>query len=150
MFATHYHELTELVLTVEGVRNYNVAIREWGDKLVFLRSVEEGPSDKSYGIQVARLAGLPEEVIARAKTILQNLEDMALDRKGKPVIVAGHGEDQLPANDPVLPEPQMDLFSSAGRKLLEEISSVDLDGMAPIEALNYLADLKKRYGGNED
>jgi len=150
MFATHYHELTELALTVEGVRNYNVAIKEWGDKLVFLRSVKEGPSDKSYGIQVARLAGLPEEVIARAKTILQNLEDMALDREGRPVIVAGHEEDLFPANDPLLPEPQMDLFSSAGRKLLKEISSVDLDGMAPIEALNYLADLKKRYGGNED
>ncbi len=150
MFATHYHELTELALTVEGVRNFNVAIREWGDKLVFLRSVKEGPSDKSYGIQVARLAGLPEDVIARAKTILQNLEDMAIDRKGRPAIVAGSGEGLLPVNDPVLPKPQMDLFSSAGKKLLEEISSIDLDGMAPIEALNYLADLKRRYSEDED
>lgn len=150
MFATHYHELTELALTVEGVRNYNVAIREWGDKLVFLRSVQEGPSDKSYGIQVARLAGLPDDVIKRAKTILQNLEDMSLDRNRRPVIVAGHGEENVPSDDPVMPEPQMDLFSAAGRRLLEELSSVDLDSMAPIDALNYLVDLKKRYGTNED
>jgi DNA mismatch repair protein MutS len=86
LFATHYHELTELEMTRPGVKNYNVAVREWNDQIIFLRKIIEGGADKSYGIQVARLAGLPPEVIARAKEVLSNLELAELNADGKPKI----------------------------------------------------------------
>ena len=84
LFATHYHELTELEMTRSGVKNFNVAVREWNDQIVFLRKIVKGGADKSYGIQVARLAGLPPETIARAKEILANLEMAELNADGKP------------------------------------------------------------------
>ena len=84
LFATHYHELTDLALTLKGVRNYNVLVREAGDKIVFLRKIVPGSADKSYGIQVARLAGLPGEVIDRAKEILLNLEEGEFADSGQP------------------------------------------------------------------
>jgi DNA mismatch repair protein MutS len=84
LFATHYHELTELELTRTGVRNYNIAVREWNDQIIFLRKIVKGGADKSYGIQVARLAGLPAGIIARAKEILSNLEQHELNADGQP------------------------------------------------------------------
>jgi DNA mismatch repair protein MutS len=86
LFATHYHELTELELTRAGVRNYNIAVREWNDQIIFLRKIIKGGADKSYGIQVARLAGLPAGIIARAKEILSNLEQHELNADGKPTL----------------------------------------------------------------
>ncbi len=86
LFATHYHELTELELTRGGVKNYNVAVREWNDQIIFLRKIIKGGADKSYGIQVARLAGLPAKVIGRAKEILSNLEHHELNADGKPTL----------------------------------------------------------------
>jgi DNA mismatch repair protein MutS len=86
LFATHYHELTDLAVTMQGVKNYNVLVRERGDKVVFLRKIMPGPADKSYGIQVARLAGLPPEVIDRAKEILLNLEEGEFLEAGQPKI----------------------------------------------------------------
>jgi DNA mismatch repair protein MutS len=86
LFATHYHELTELEMTRSGVRNYNVAVREWNDAIIFLRKIVKGGADKSYGIQVARLAGLPPTIIARAKEILSNLEQHELNAEGKPTL----------------------------------------------------------------
>ncbi len=86
LFATHYHELTELELTRTGVRNYNIAVREWNDQIIFLRKIVKGGADKSYGIQVARLAGLPGQIIARAKEILSNLEQHELNADGKPTL----------------------------------------------------------------
>ncbi len=86
-FATHYHELTELALTRDGVKNYNVAVREYGDQIVFLRQIVPGAADKSYGIHVAKLAGLPDGVIGRAKTILENLEENAIGEAGLPSIM---------------------------------------------------------------
>lgn len=84
LFATHYHELTELAMSRPGVRNFNVAVREWGDQVVFLRKIVPGGADKSYGIQVARLAGLPAAVLSRAKEILRQLEEDELDESGNP------------------------------------------------------------------
>lgn len=84
LFATHYHELTELALTKTNVRNFNVAVREWGDKVIFLRQIVPGAADQSYGIHVARLAGLPKPVIDRAKEVLTNLEGNAITETGKP------------------------------------------------------------------
>jgi len=86
LFATHYHELTELELTRSGVKNFNVAVREWNDQIIFLRKIIRGGADKSYGIQVARLAGLPPKVIARAKEVLSNLEHHELNADGKPTL----------------------------------------------------------------
>ncbi len=86
LFATHYHELTDLALTMQGVKNYNVQVKEKNDKIVFLRKIVPGGSDKSYGIQVARLAGMPQEVIDRAKEILANLEEGELGETGQPSI----------------------------------------------------------------
>jgi DNA mismatch repair protein MutS len=84
LFATHYHEMTELAVICKGVKNYNVAVREWNDQIIFLRKIQPGAADKSYGIQVARLAGLPNDVIERAKEILANLEASELNAQGKP------------------------------------------------------------------
>jgi DNA mismatch repair protein MutS len=84
LFATHYHELTELAVMLPRVKNYNVAVREWHDQVIFLHKILPGGTDKSYGIQVARLAGLPKEVIARAKEVLSNLEEAELSAEGKP------------------------------------------------------------------
>jgi DNA mismatch repair protein MutS len=84
LFATHYHELTELAVTLPRVKNYNVAVREWHDQVIFLHKILPGGTDKSYGIQVARLAGLPKEVLARAKEVLNNLEEAELSAEGKP------------------------------------------------------------------
>ena len=86
LFATHYHELTDLALTMEGVKNYNVLAREQNDTVVFLRRIVPGGADKSYGIQVARLAGLPDEVLDRAREILGNLEEGELGETGQPKI----------------------------------------------------------------
>jgi DNA mismatch repair protein MutS len=87
LFATHYHELTELALSMTGVKNFNVAVREWHDQIIFLRKILPGSADKSYGIQVARLAGLPKPVLDRAKSILRNLEENGLDATGRPTRV---------------------------------------------------------------
>ena len=88
LFATHYHELTDLALTLPGVKNYNILVREQGDRIVFLRKIMPGGADKSYGIQVARLAGLPRDVVDRAKEILSNLEEGEFGDAGQPKIAA--------------------------------------------------------------
>ena len=84
LFATHYHEMTDLEMVCAGVKNFNVAVREWNDRIIFLRKIQKGAADKSYGIQVARLAGLPPAVIERAKEILANLESAELNAQGRP------------------------------------------------------------------
>ena len=140
LFATHYHELTELAITNDGVRNFNVAIREWGEKLVFLHRVQEGPADKSYGISVGRLAGLPDGVVERAREILANLESHALDSEGVPVLVA---PDQIQEDKHITA--QLGLFQENTRDVLEMMREADIDNLSPIEALNLLARMKKRY-----
>src|SRR4029078_10590605 len=86
LLATHYHELTKLEMTRPGVRNYNVAVREWNDQIIFLRKIIKGGADKSYGIQVARVAGITTQIIDRAKEILSNLEQHELNADGKPAL----------------------------------------------------------------
>lgn len=111
LFATHYHELTELEMTRSGVKNFNIAVREWNDQIIFLRKIVRGGADKSYGIQVARLAGLPAGVIARAKEILGNLEQSELNADGKPILAEtppkkSRTKRETPPNE----RPQMSLF----------------------------------------
>jgi DNA mismatch repair protein MutS len=109
LFATHYHELTELAGRLKRVRNYNVAVREWNDQIIFLRKIVQGGTDKSYGIQVARLAGVPRSVIDRAKEILSNLEEAELTPEGKPR--PAHNRPEREKLQKLAPAPQLDLFS---------------------------------------
>jgi DNA mismatch repair protein MutS len=109
LFATHYHELTELAARLPRVRNCNVAVREWNDQIVFLRQIVEGATDKSYGIQVARLAGVPKTVLDRAKEILSNLEESELTPEGK--VRQARRRPELDKLKKLGPPPQMDLFA---------------------------------------
>ena len=112
LFATHYHELCDLASTRPGVANFNVAVREWNEDIIFLRKIAEGPADKSYGIQVARLAGLPKPIIDRAKAILGHLEQNAARPETKPTKKPSRSEEKKPAKEsfPESHSPQMDLF----------------------------------------
>jgi DNA mismatch repair protein MutS len=113
LFATHYHELTELAVTLPRVKNYNVAVREWHDQVIFLHKILPGGTDKSYGIQVARLAGLPKEVLARAKEVLNNLEEAELSAEGKPKLAERKKRgDGRGAKGDVKEAPQMYLFGA--------------------------------------
>ncbi len=133
IFATHYHELTQLTEELAHARNYNVAVREAGDEIVFLHRLEPGGADRSYGIHVGRLAGLPAPVVARAWQVLQLLE-------------AGH---QVAHQSPPRPPDaaQLGLFAAAApHPLLQELDRLDVDALSPLEALNRLAAWKKRLG----
>jgi len=142
LFATHYHELTELSLILEGIRNLNVAVKEWGDEIIFLRRIEEGAADKSYGIQVARLAGLPDETVRRAREILSNLEKSELNELGAPKLAY--------ASEPSPPElkktGQLDLFTTQADPVIKELLGLDIMSMTPIEALNTLFEMRKKLG----
>ncbi len=129
LFATHYHELTDLALTKERVKNFTFAVKEWKGEIIFLRNLVEGASSRSYGIHVARLAGLPPSVVQRAREILKNLEGGELDERGRPRLAWGSVED-----DPA----QMVLFSGTDHKLREELKRVDVSVLTPVEALNLL------------
>ena len=136
LFATHYHELTDLADATPGVVNFHVSAREWKDDIIFLRKIVPGRSDRSYGIQVARLAGLPKAVIARAGEILAALERDELTRGGRPSV----------SGTPSEPQRQLGLFqaaSPADTVLRDRLAAVDVDHMTPIEALTLLAELKK-------
>lgn len=136
LFATHYNELTELAITLNGVKNYNVSVKEWGDEIIFLRKVEVGPADKSYGIQVARLAGLPSDVISRAKEVLTNLEKEELDEIGEPKFAS-----QKQKKSTV----QLDLFAARQDSLLIDIMNLDTEKLTPEEALNKLKEFKQKW-----
>jgi len=135
LFATHYHELTELADVLEGVANFNVAVREWQDQVVFLHKILQGGTDKSYGVHVARLAGVPREVVERARQILSGLESAHLDADGRPRIA--------PAEPgPHVRQVQLTLFEGEGSALADQLRRLDLDAMTPIEALNKLRELR--------
>jgi DNA mismatch repair protein MutS len=135
LFATHYHELTDLADATPGVVNFHVEVREWKDDIVFLRKIVPGRSDRSYGIQVARLAGLPPAVIARAREILQALEQDELTRGGRPSL-SGTATD---------PRRQLGLFQApAEDPVRDALAAVDVNRLTPLEALSLLADLKNR------
>ena len=144
LFATHYHELTELALTKPRVRNMKMLVREWNERIVFLRKVVEGAADRSYGIQVARLAGLPETVLARAREVLANLEREELEGDGRPKL-ARHGDDGpgTRADRSTSPE-QLGLFAPGDHPVIKELKDLAVDGLTPLEALNLLAALQRR------
>ncbi|MEP6769835.1 MAG: DNA mismatch repair protein MutS [Acidobacteriota bacterium] len=139
LFATHYHELTEIALVRPGVANATMAVKEIDGKVVFLRKVIPGAADRSYGIQVAELAGIPRDVIARAREVLSNLEKQELDVQGAPVIARHAGAS---AGDG-----QILLFSSDEGLVLEKLREVDVNRLTPIAALSLLAALQERLKG---
>jgi DNA mismatch repair protein MutS len=126
LFATHFHELTQLAGRLSGVRNFHVAVREWNDEIVFLHRVQPGGTDRSYGIQVARLAGLPPGVIARAKALLARFEEQ--------------GQATTDATDAV----QLGLFTAPADPMAQELARLELAHLTPIEALNLLAKWQQR------
>jgi DNA mismatch repair protein MutS len=137
LFATHYHELTELAQTKPKVKNYNVAVKEWNDEIIFLRKLVPGGTNRSYGIQVARLAGVPGTVIERAKKILFDIEnDTSISDRShvladkEAIFKKGHQ--------------QLDLFRKAEHVLIDRLKKIDISKMTPLEALNYLNQLKEQ------
>jgi hypothetical protein len=143
LFATHYHELTELALTKKRVVNLKMLVREWNDSIVFLRKVVEGSADRSYGIQVARLAGLPKEVLDRAREILANLEREELARDGRPKLARHSGD---PTGSAAHEPAQIGLFAPEEDPVIGALRDASLETMTPIEAMNFLAGLKDRLG----
>ncbi len=135
LFATHYHELTELADLLPGVRNYHVSVKESGSNIIFLRKVEPGSADKSYGVEVARLAGLPPGVIERAREILARHEQSEHTLSER---LAGGREESTPG--PV----QLTIFTPLNAEVVRALEQADLDNMKPLEALNLLAELKKQ------
>jgi DNA mismatch repair protein MutS len=135
LFATHYHELTDLADATPGVVNFHVTAREWKDDIVFLHKIVPGRSDRSYGIQVARLAGLPRAVTDRAREILSALEHDELARGGRPSVSGTRSDTRQQLTLFQAPQPDDDLR--------RRIAAIDLDRMTPLEALTVLAALKK-------
>jgi len=141
LFATHFHELTDIVQTSPRAKNFHVAVREWQGDIIFLRRIDPGSASKSYGIQVARLAGIPEGVVARARDILKNLESAEYNEYGLPNIAGPGAAKELAAA-------QMELFggrrTSEEEAVLEEIRRTEPERLSPLDALLRLAEWKER------
>ena len=130
LFATHYHELTVMEQEIEGLRNYNIAVKKRGEDIIFLRKIVPGGADRSFGIEVARLAGIPEKVVSRAKAILKELE-------------SGNSNIQPQLARPVQQEDQISLMDMGGSQIAEKLRGITIETLTPIEALNILFELKK-------
>jgi DNA mismatch repair protein MutS len=135
IFATHYHEVTDLAKTKSRVANYNVAVKEWNEQIIFLRKVVEGAADKSYGIQVAKLAGIPHSVIDRAREILDTLE-----RKERDVVEETRRRGPAPSTR------QLGLFNSTEQSIIDALRALDVDTLSPRDALNALYELRTKLG----
>ena len=131
LFATHYHELTSIEDEIEGIKNYNIAVKKRGGDIIFLRRIVAGGTDDSYGIDVAKLAGVPKEVIARADEVLKDLESEGSGR----VIIK---EVEREASD------QMSFAIAESSEIVEELKSLDVNTLTPIEAMEKLYALSKR------
>jgi DNA mismatch repair protein MutS len=137
LFATHYHELTDLESSLGGVKNLNVAVKEWDENVVFLHKIVPGAADKSYGIHVARLAGVPSDVNERAKQILNQLESEHLDDEGRPKIAAKHRKRRRG-------DIQLTLFAPYDHPLLEEIRATEVNALTPLDALQRIRDWQEQ------
>jgi DNA mismatch repair protein MutS len=148
LFATHYHELTELEGKMSNVNNYCIAVKEKGDDIVFLRKIVKGGADKSYGIQVARLAGVPDMVIGRAKEIVEQLTDNDIIEKVQSIVVSDHpagGNAKKSSHYDEVDLEQISLFDTVkDEDVLEELKSVDVSNMTPLDALNTLYRLQNK------
>ncbi|MCB5295873.1 MAG: DNA mismatch repair protein MutS, partial [Candidatus Cloacimonetes bacterium] len=144
IFATHYHELTELENIYPEIKNYNVAVKLYNEQMIFIRKIERGGADQSYGIQVARLAGIPNKVIRRAQEILKNLEEHEISPQG----LSASLRNKLNSGDP-----QLEIFevmidkANEHEHILDKIKEVDLEQTSPISAWQLLLDLQKEILG---
>lgn len=138
LFATHYHELTDLAVTKEGVKNFHIAVKEWGDRIIFLRKITEGGTNRSYGIQVAGIAGVPEEVIIRAREVLKNLEKGELDEVGMPKIARGR-------KSSLKNRAQLSLFVDDEDMIVSELKELNVLNMTPLEALQKINSWKDKF-----
>jgi DNA mismatch repair protein MutS len=134
LVATHYHELTELAKFLPQVKNFNVAVKEWQEEVIFLRKIVPGGCDDSFGIHVAKLAGVPKDVLHRAKEILIDLEQGELSVEKLP----------KPKQKPTVQQYQLSIFSAKDNKIAQELKKIDIDKLSPLEALNKLNELKKK------
>ena len=132
LFATHYHELTELEDTIEGVNNFNTSVKKRGDDITFLRRIVKGPADGSYGVEVAKLAGVPKAVVENAKKILATLESQT------PVNMTQRFVEQAQED-----EMQLSFTSSASDSIIEKLKTIDVNTLTPIEAMTVLFELQK-------
>lgn len=139
LFATHYHELTDLAKSRTRIKNFNIAVREWNDQIVFLRKIVAGGTSHSYGIQVGRLAGLPEAVISRAKEVLSNLEKGEFSCDGESKLAHSASAD----DDTVAKQPQMSLFSGMDDPVRQKLLDIDLNNITPMQAINLVNELKE-------
>lgn len=139
LFATHYHQLTDLAITKEGAKNFNIAVKEWGNSIIFLRKIMEGGTNRSYGIQVAKIAGLPDEVTQRAKEILDNLEKGELDEVGMPKIARGKRTTGKYRK-------QLSLFLDDDELIINELKCLNITNMTPLSALNLLSKWQDKIG----
>ncbi|MCK5323198.1 MAG: DNA mismatch repair protein MutS, partial [Desulfobulbaceae bacterium] len=137
IFATHYHEITELARTSERIKNYNIAVREWNDSIIFLHKLLPGGTNRSYGIQVAALAGVPQRVVTRAEELLHNIEKGELNSFGQPRIAAS-----INTEHPSRPS-QLELFGALNDPVRKRLNELRLDQMTPLDALNVLYELKQ-------
>ena len=147
LFATHYHELTELEGTMSGVTNYCIAVKEQGDDIVFLRKIVKGGADKSYGIQVAKLAGVPEPVIVRAKELVEELSSADITAKAREIAEASSNvtqrktvtkPDEVDLN-------QMTIFDTVKNEdIIQELEGIQINEITPVEALNILSRLQSK------
>ncbi len=142
LFATHYHELTALEGRLERAKNFNIAVKEWNDEIIFLRKLVEGGTNRSYGIQVARLAGVPEQVIQRAKKILFRIEN------GAGPVRAAEGAGQGPSSDEKGPR-QLDLFARPRQRVAARLKKLDLSRMTPLDALNLISEMQEMLKEDE-
>ena len=147
LFATHYHELTELEGTLDGVNNYCIAVKEKGDDIVFLRKIIKGGADKSYGIQVAKLAGVPDLVISRAKEIVEELSDEDITNRVSEIAAKEHTakkKSKAKKYDEV-DMAQMSLFDTVkDDDVLDELKNIDVGNLTPIDALNTIYRLQNK------
>ena len=132
LFATHYHELTDLALVLKGVKNFNVQVKEWNNEIIFLRKIIPGGADKSYGIQVARLAGLPEKLLRRAHEVLFNLEKSEFDEVGAPKIARSEEEIVNPKAE------QLGLFLETAHPAIKQLEDIEPDNLSPRQAMETL------------
>ena len=146
LFATHYHELTELEGTISGVNNYCIAVKEQGDDIVFLRKIVKGGADKSYGIQVAKLAGVPEPVIARAKELVEELASADITAQAKEIAqMSASPQHKAVAKPDEVDLNQMSIFDTVkDDDIIEELGDLELSSMTPIDALNTLYRLQTK------
>ncbi len=132
LFATHYHELTKLEEMIEGVKNYSVAVKEKGEDVIFLRKIVQGGTDESYGIHVAKLAGVPKEVLKNAKDILKNLERKSM-----------LGEKNLQKEEKKASAGQLDMYNYKIAEIAHELDKINVNELTPIDAMNILVKLKE-------